>query len=57
MLIMFIENYSGIGKFLFDIIIIMTHRFTLHMQGKWGSQKRAIALEHIFLHLNVIFNK
>ena len=42
--------------FSFGMIIIMIHRFTLYMQGKWGNQKRAITLEHIFLHLNVILN-
>ena len=50
MLSMFIGNYSGIGKFSFGIIIIMTHRLTLYMQGIWGNQKRAITLEHMFLH-------
>ena len=55
MLSMFIGN-SGIIKFSFGTIIIMTHRFTLYMQGKWGNQKITIP-QHIFLHLNVIFNK
>ena len=45
-----------IGNFSFGILIIIIHRFTPYMQGKWGNQKRAITLQHIFRQLDIIFN-
>ena len=51
-----IGNYSGIRKFSFGILIIMTHRFILYMQGKRRNKKRTITLQHKFWHLNSIFN-
>jgi len=54
MLNMFIGNYSGTASFvLVLILIIMIHRFTLYMQGKWENQKMAITLQHIFWHINI----
>ena len=57
MLSMFIGNISSIGKFSFGKMIIMIYRFTMCMPGKKRKSAKGNNLEHIFLHLNFIFNK
>ena len=53
MLNIFIGNYSGIRKFSFGILVIIDSHYTCKENVE--IRKKAITLQHIFWHLNIIY--
>ena len=52
-LIRLLETIQTFSSFLSSFI----HKFILNMQEKSGNKKRAITLQHIFWHVNIVLGR